>query len=477
MKAELIVSGGRVIDGTGGVSRIADVVVNGGRITGVGDYSNLEAEQRLCARGKCVAPGFIDAHTHDDRVLLSSPDMTSKVSQGVTTVVTGNCGVSLAPLQNTDPPAPLNLLGDRNWYRFESTAAYANELRENPAAVNSLMLVGHSTLRIATMDRVDRPAVTKEIHQMERLVDKAMEQGASGFSTGLEYPPSIHATEQEVIALAKRASVAGGIYTTHMRNESDHVHLSIDETVRVAEKASIRTVISHHKTCGKSNWGRTCETLPQIEHAQKSVDLNLDVYPYTASSTSLLPQYLEKAERILITWSDPYPEFSGMELGQICENWDVSTEQAAEMLSPAGAIYFQMDEQDLQRVLKFPGAMIGSDGLPSDRYPHPRLWGTFPRVIGHYGRDLGLFSLEEAVARMTGNTAETFGIADRGYLRKGMYADIVVFDPDTIIDQARFDDPVRAASGIDAVFVNGELVYRDFESTGKRPGLLLDSTV
>ncbi len=473
MTADLIITGGRVIDGTGDNSRIADVVVDKGRITGVGEFANIEAARSLNADGKCVAPGFIDAHTHDDRVLLSSPDMSCKISQGVTTVVTGNCGVSLAPLANVDPPPPLNLLGDREWYRFGTTAAYVNELQEKPAAINSMMLVGHSTLRIATMDRLDRPATKREILKMEKLVDAAMEQGASGFSTGLEYPPSIRASEEEVIALAKRASIAGGIYTTHMRNESDDVHLSIDETVRVAQEADISTVISHHKTCGKNNFGRTCETLPQIEAAKKFVRLNFDVYPYIASSTSLLPQYLGKSERVLITWSDPYPECSGKELSQICEDWNISTEEAVDMISPAGAIYFQMDEEDLQRVLKFPGSMIGSDGLPSDRFPHPRLWGTFPRVLGHYSRELGLFSLEEAVARMTGNTSDTFGITDRGYIREGLSADIVVFDPETVIDKASFDDPIRPATGIESVFVNGELVYEDYQWTGKRPGVLL----
>ena len=473
MKADLIITGGRVIDGSGGESMVADVVVQNSRITGVGDYKDCDAQQRLNAEGKCVAPGFIDAHTHDDRVLLSSPDMPFKISQGVTTVVTGNCGVSLAPLTNVDPPPPLNLLGDRSWYRFGTTEEYATELQENPPAINSLMLVGHSTLRIATMDRLDRPATTKETLKMERLVDQAMEQGASGFSTGLEYPPSICASEDEVIALAKRASEAGGIYTTHMRNENDNVHLSIDETVRVASEANIRTVISHHKTCGKNNFGRTRETLAQIESAKNSVDIHFDVYPYIASSTSLLPQYLEKADRILITWSDPFPECGGMELDQICKDWSMSVESAVERLTPAGAIYFQMDEEDLQRVMKYPGSMIGSDGLPSDRHPHPRLWGTFPRVLGHYSRDLGLFSLEEAVSKMTGVTADIFGLTNRGYIREGMFADIVVFDSDTVKDEANFSNPVQAATGIESVFVNGELIYDDSQWTGKRPGTLL----
>ncbi len=473
MSVELIISDGLIIDGTGGASIHADVAVNEGRIVGVGNYSESIANVRISAKGKCIAPGFIDAHTHDDRVLLSSPDMTSKISQGVTTVVTGNCGVSLAPLKDVDPPPPLNLLGGREWYRFGTTESYAIELKENPPAVNSLMLVGHSTLRVATMDRLDRAATKKEILQMERLVDAAMEEGCSGFSTGLEYPPAICASEEEVIQLATRVSEVGGIYTSHMRNESDDVHHSIDETVRVAEQADIRTVISHHKACGTKNFGRTEQTLEQIQRAQQSVDINLDVYPYIASSTSLLPQYLPRADRVLITWSDPHPECMARELDDICGEWGVSIERAVEMLSPAGAIYFQMDENDLHRVLKFPGGMIGSDGLPSDRFPHPRLWGTFPRVIGHYGRDLGLFSIEEAIAKMTGNSAMTFGLQDRGFIREGMCADIVIFNADTIIDRANFQNPVQAADGIDSVFVNGTLVYHDRQWAGNRPGQLL----
>ena len=473
MIPELVISDGLILDGSGSAPVYADVAVNRGRIVKVGNLGETEAGRRVSAKGKCVAPGFIDAHTHDDRVLMSSPDMTWKASQGVTTVVTGNCGVSIAPLKGVDPPPPLNLIGDREWYKFESTAEYLSELTNEPPALNSLPLVGHSTLRVATMDRLDRPATRKERLKMERLVDAAMEAGCSGFSTGLEYPPAICASEEEVIQLARRASLAGGIYTTHMRNESDHVHDSIDETVRVADQANIPTVISHHKTGGKNNWGRTCETLPQIQKAQESVEINFDVYPYTASSTSLLAQYIPLADRILITWSDPHPECSGVDLFPLCERWGVSVEKAVEMLTPAGAIYFHMNEEDLRRVLKFPGAMIGSDGLPSDRFPHPRLWGTFPRVIGHYSRDEGLFPLEEAVARMTGNTARTFCLRDRGFIREGMAADIVIFDPETILDKADFQNPTQAATGIESVFVNGELVYSDYQWTGNRPGQLL----
>ena len=476
MQYELLIRGAQVIDGSGSEAFGADVAVSQGRIAAVGNLADEQADVTVCAQGKCVAPGFIDAHTHDDRLLLSNPDMLPKISQGVTTVVTGNCGISLAPLTNVEPPAPLNLLGGRDWYRFNSTQAYVSELNNNPAAVNCVMLVGHSTLRVATMDCLDRPASDKEIGAMERLVDAAMQSGCVGFSTGLEYPPAIAASEDEVIRLAKRAASYDGIYTTHMRNESDNIDLSIDETVRVARDAGIPTVISHHKTCGKKNWGRTRQTLSQISMAQEDVQLNFDVYPYIASSTSLLPQYLPHADRILVTWSDAHPEFTGVDLAEICKMWGVDAHQAIERLSPAGAIYFQMDEDDLQRVLKYPGAMIGSDGLPSDRFPHPRLWGTFPRVIGHYARDLGLFSIEEAVARMTGNTAKTFGLTDRGFIRPGMSADIVIFDPATIADKASFDSPIQAADGIESVYVNGSLTYRDREWTGSRSGEVITTT-
>ena len=477
MHYEMIISSGLVVDGTGGTPFNADVAVENGRIAGIGDLRNSSCNRRLSAKGRCVAPGFIDAHAHDDRALLSSPDMKCKISQGVTTVVTGNCGISLAPLRKMDPPQPLNLLGGRDWYRFESAKDYVAELKNAPASLNCIVLVGHSTLRVGVMDRLDRAATKREILQMEKLVDEAMDAGFSGLSTGLEYPPAIFASEEEVTRLASRASAAGGVYTTHMRNESDQVDASVAETIRVAEQAEIRTVISHHKAAGRKNWGRTKETLDMIKQAQETVELNFDAYPYIASSTSLLPQYVEQSERILITWSDPRPECAGADLHALCDEWNVSLKEAVDILSPAGAVYFQMQEKDLRQVLSFPGAMIGSDGIPSDSLPHPRLWGTFPRVIGRYGRDEGLFPLEDAVARMTGNTASTFGLTDRGFIRNGMAADLVIFDPKSIIDKSDFENPIQAADGIEAVFVNGDLVYFGGKSTENRPGRLISARV
>ncbi|HEY9529907.1 MAG TPA: amidohydrolase family protein, partial [Burkholderiales bacterium] len=232
-------------------------------------------------------------------------------------------------------------------------------------------------------------------------------------------------------------------------------------------------VISHHKVAGKPNHGRSAETLPLIERAMRSQPVGLDCYPYCASSTILSASRVGAASKVLVTWSKPHPELAGMELDEIGRKMNLPMEQAVERLLPAGAIYFSMDEQDVQRILAFESTMVGSDGLPHDAAPHPRLWGTFPRVLGHYARGLGLFPLETAVHKMTGLTAKTFGLAGRGVLKEGFAADIVVFDPGEVGDSATFARPIQPAAGIDAVVVNGELVWRGGKPTGARPGRVL----
>ena len=473
MDAEIIIEGGSIVDGTGSRPYCADLAIQADRIADIGDLSHVEAQRRICAKGRFIAPGFIDVHTHDDRALISTPDMIFKISQGVTTVVTGNCGISVAPLHNGPPPMPIRLLGGPDWDMLDSTKSYVSKLSDEPPAINSVTLVGHTTLRIATMDRLDRPATNREMLEMERLVAQSMEDGCIGFSTGLEYPPAIASSTEEVIHLAKCASRLGGIYTTHMRNENNDVDKSIDETVKIADEANIRTVISHHKTCGKRNWGRTRETLRQITEAQKIVELALDVYPYTASSKPLDINDIPLAEQILLTWCGPYPELAGAEFREICNRWGVSTGEAVERLSPAGANYFQIDEEDLRRILVFPTSMIGSDGMPGEDVTHPRLWGTFPRILGQYCRELKLFSIEKAIEKMTGLPAQIYRLKNRGLLKKNMFADIVIFDPETVIDNAQYHAPEQLSSGIDQVFVNGQSVYSNREWSGKRPGRLI----
>jgi N-acyl-D-amino-acid deacylase len=470
---DLLITGGTVIDGTGAARRVADVAITGNRIVGVGDLGNCQAAERVNATGLMVTPGFIDAHTHDDRAVLVDRPMAAKVSQGVTSVIAGNCGISLAPLAHKEPPPPLNLLGDASCF-FSSMHAYMDAVDAHPSAVNVAILVGHSTLRVAVMDSVDRPARADEIEQMGVLLDEAMEAGAIGLSTGLAYPTAKSAPTDEVVALTERAARHGGLYATHMRDEENFVTESVDETVTIGERAEARVVISHHKACGRANWGRTRETLRQIDAANDNgVQVDFDVYPYVASSTVLLEVFVHRAERVLVTWSHAHPEVKGQDLEDIRAGWDCSLSEAIERLQPAGAIYFQMDEDDLQRVLRHPGSMVGSDGLPHDEHPHPRLWGTFPRVLGHYSRDIGLFDLETAVHKMTGLTARVFGLTDRGVIRAGAFADITIFDADTVIDAGDFNNPTVPARGIEKVFVNGACVWRDRATTDERPGRML----
>ena len=266
---------------------------------------------------------------------------------------------------------------------------------------------------------------------------------------------------------------AGALYTTHMRDEGDHVLESLDESFAVGREAAVPVVISHHKVLGSANFGRTQETLPKIAAAMARQEIGLDAYPYIASSTVLRKENIPRALKILVTWSKPFPEASGRTLAEIAQEWRVSAEEAADRLQPAGAIYFMMSEEDVRRVLAFEHTMIGSDGLPHDRHPHPRLWGTFARVLGHYCREEKLFPLAEAVRRMTGLPARRFGLAGRGRLAPGAHADVTVFDPATIIDRASFAEPMQPAAGIFLVLVNGEAVWRNGSATGARPGRTL----
>ena len=474
---ELLLRGGTVIDGTGAPPRPADVAVDGDRISAIGRLDAMRPERELDASGLVVSPGFIDAHTHDDRAVLSDPGMACKVSQGVTTVVTGNCGVSLAPLTGREPPPPLNLLGGEDWYRFPTFAAYREELEGSPPALNVAMQVGHSALRALVMDGpLDRPATEGEVERMVELADEGMRAGCIGFSTGLAYPPARAAPTAEVVAIARRVAALGGMHSTHMRDEEAGVLDSIRETMRIGREAGLPVVISHHKCAARENWGRTRETLALIAEAQKTQALDLDVYPYVAGSTVLLMEIVRRSERVIVSWSEPHPEVAGRPLDEIAREWGCERADAVDRLQPAGGIYFMMDEEDLARILAFPGAMIGSDGLPHDVFPHPRLWGTFPRVLGRYVRDEGLIGLEDAVHRMSGKPAAVFGLPGRGEVREGAYADLVVFDPDAIADTATFEDPARAAAGVRAVFVNGREVWSDgaaVASSRPAPGRLL----
>ncbi|BBK44826.1 D-aminoacylase [Allostella vacuolata] len=471
---DLLVRGGTLFDGTGAPGRLADVGVIGDRIAAVGDLAGATADRVVDASGKAVAPGFIDVHTHDDRALLSNPDMAMKTSQGVTTVVVGNCGVSLSPLAiDHRPPPPLDLLGEQDWYRFPRMADYMAAVDAAPAAVNAACLVGHGTLRVGAMDDLLRPATPAEIDRMKERLAEGLAAGAIGMSTGLFYRPANAAPTEEVIALAELLEPVGAIYTSHMRDEGEQVMESLHETFRIGREAGVRAIVSHHKVIGTPNFGRSEETLALIERTRVGQDIGLDCYPYVAASTVLDSSRLERCSRVMVTWSTRHPEVSGRDLADIAAEWGVSQLEAVDRLNPAGAIYFMMDEADVRRILSYPHTIVASDGLPHDSHPHPRLWGTFPRVLGHYSRDVGLFPLEEAVRRMTGLPAERFRLTGRGQIAIGAHADITVFDPATVIDSASFEHPATPARGIEHVFVNGRAVWTEGASTGNRPGRLL----
>ncbi len=471
---DLVFRNGQVIDGSGAPPRRADVAIANDRIAAVGEVPAGAGAREIDVGGRAVAPGFIDVHTHDDRALFATPDMAMKVSQGVTTVITGNCGVSLAPLAlAAAPPPPLDLIGGQADYRFPTFASYLDALDAAPAAVNAAALVGHSTLRVGAMDALDRAATPAEVEAMRGRLAEALDAGAIGFSTGLAYAPSAHAPTVEVIALAELLHGAQAIHTTHMRDESDHVMDSLDETFAIGRAVDVPVVISHHKASGTANFGRSRETLPKIAEAMGRQSVGLDAYPYAASSTVLDPDWVKEAVRVLVTWSVPHPEEAGRDLADIAAAWGVDQRIAAGRLQPAGAVYFAMDEGDVRRILAFEHTMIGSDGLPHDAHPHPRLWGSFPRVLGHYAREQGLFTTAEAVRRMTGLPAARFGLANRGAIRAHAYADITVFDPETVIDRATFAAPKTPAAGIELVMVNGRIVWQDGAPTGDRPGRAL----
>lgn len=469
-----VVRGARVFEGTGKPSVRADVAVVDGRIAAIGQ--DLDGGRVVDADGLAIAPGFIDVHTHDDAAALTADGMVPKISQGVTTVVTGNCGISLgpSPLTHRDvPPPPLDLLGPASAYRYATFGDYLDALEACRPVVNVFPLVGHMALRARAMPDLDAPANDDQVAQMRADLAGALAAGSQGLSTGLAYPPSKHATTDEVTALAADVAAVGGLWTTHMRDERSGVVASVAETISVARRTGVRTLISHHKCCGEAAFGLSRTTLRMIEAARKDLSLDLDVYPYTASSTVLIEAFARDSRKVTVSWSDPHPEMAGRDLADISADWGVDADTAMARLKPGGAIYHQMDDADLERILAYPPSLIGSDGLPQDRRPHPRLWGAFPRVLGRYSREMGLVPLETAIAKMTGQTAKVLGLTDRGRIAPGCWADMVLFDPESIAEGATYEDPARPAKGIEGVWVNGHVVWTGNAAASERAGVVL----
>ncbi len=473
-----------IYDGSGAPPTVGDLVLEGDRI-GAPDHAG-RAGPDIDATGLAVAPGFIDVHTHDDFAAVLHPDMAFKVRGGVTTCIVGNCGMGAAPFPEAavlarafHPHADLE--------HWDGYAGYAARLEEAPPSVNIGMLVGHGTLRMAAMKRDRGPPTPAQMRAMKATLEEGLEAGAFGLSTGLIYEPGRHARTEEIVELASLLQARGGLYATHMRDEGAGLLQSVEEAITIGELARVPVQISHHKASGRDAWGLVSESLRLIEAAQRrGLDVHADQYPYTAGST-ILSAVVGAPGRdlkslafsdVVIASTKSHAQWEGRSLADLAAAFGTDGLEASRRILAAepGAtvIMHSMSEEDVRTVMRHPSTMIGSDGIPTlEGRPHPRLYGSFARVIGRYARELKLFGVAEAIHRMTGFPARKFGLRDRGVLREGAIADVVVFDPATIIDRGTFEEPNQYPEGIHHVFVNGMHTVANGVHTQARAGRVL----
>ena len=526
---DLKIEGATVVDGTGTAGGRTDVGILDEAIVALGDLSREVAGRTLTASGKIVTPGFIDMHSHSDWTLWANRRAESKVRQGVTTEVVGNCGFSPAPASTAH-------LGDLRGFalalprglefRWRSVAEYLAAFDAQGTALNVVQLIGHGALRIAVMGFARREPTAAELGEMQRLLAAGMEAGAAGLSTGLIYAPGSYATTEEIVALARVAARHRGLYASHIRGEGATLLDAVAEAIRVGRDADVPVQLSHIKAAGRPNWGNVPKALALVDAAcAEGLDVMADVYPYTASSTllrTLLPAWaleggldamkgrLAEADvrarireeltvsptgqslvdrvgwdNVMISSCPRRTEAEGRRLSELATAWrrdpfDVVAELLAADDGQAHVVMFQLDERDLREALAHPRVMIGSDGsalvphgeLGAGKH-HPRSYGTFPRVLGRYARDERVLSLPQAVQKMTELPARRLGLRDRGVIRVGAKADLVVLDARAVADVATYDDPHRYPRGIEHVLVNGSFVIRHGEHTGSLPGRLL----
>jgi N-acyl-D-amino-acid deacylase len=476
-----------VYDGSGAPPVVADVAIDGDRIAAVGTIAG-SARATLDGRGLALSPGFIDVHTHDDFAAVLHPDMAFKLCGGVTTCVVGNCGMGAAPYAQAAAMAK-HFHPHATLPEWEGYTGYLAHLDRAPAAVNIGVLVGHGTARLAAMGLEARTPSRSEMAAMKAIVAEGLAAGALGLSSGLIYDPGRFAATAELAELALLMRGSGGLYATHMRDEGAGLLDSVGEAIDIGESAGVPVQISHHKASGRAAWGLVRESLKLIEAAQqRGFNVHADQYPYTAGSTVLSAVFRDGAfgggigpmqpADIVIASTASHPEWEGKSMVALAEAMGIAPAAAAARVLKAEpnttVVLHVMSEDDVRTVMRHPSTMIGSDGIPTlEGKPHPRLYGTFARVLGLYARDLGLFSLTEAVYRMTGFPAAKFGLEGRGLVRPGVFADLVLFDPARIIDKGTFEDPKRHPDGIAAVWVNGALSVRDGSPLGVRTGRTL----
>lgn len=497
---DLLIRDARIVDGTGNPWYRGDIGVRGDSIAAVGCNLPGTAETTIDAEEKTVAPGFIDIHNHSRDAIFDRPEAENQLRQGITTIIEGNDGGGALPL-----------------------APHFEELRKAKLGVNYASFVGHNAIRREVIGLEDRLATPEELDKMRDLVDQGMLDGAMGLSTGLFYLPGTFAPTEEVIELAKVVAKYGGMHISHIRDEGDGVIDSVAETIRIGEEGGLPTQITHHKPMGTTNWGASKKTLALVDEARaRGVDVTIDQYPYKASQTghaALFPAWaleggrdslLERLEapeqrqkiKDVIAWKiefnrgggDPKniqfstcdfdPTLNGKTLADATRaagrevTFANAAETAIEIQIAGGCsnVYHSINEEDIERILRHPATMVASDGgirRMGEGVPHPRSYGTFPRVLGRYVRERGVITLEDAIRKMTSLPAGRLQLFDRGLLRPGMKADIVVFDPETVIDKAEFGKPHQYADGFSHVIVNGEVVIDNGELTSARPGRVL----
>ncbi|HEX8333440.1 MAG TPA: D-aminoacylase [Segetibacter sp.] len=497
--ADVIIKNGRIIDGTGNSWFYGDIAVKDGKILHVGSFKNITAAKTIDAAGKIVAPGFIDVHGHIEGAVLTRPTADNYIYDGVTTVVTGNCGGSAANIKK-----------------------FFQQIDSVRPSINVATLVGHNTVREQVMKRDNRTPTGEEQKRMEALVEKAMQEGAVGLSTGLIYIPGTFAKQEEVVGLAKAAKKYNGLYASHIRNEENNAVEAINEAINIGKEANIPVQISHFKIGGRGNWGKSKLTLGLVQQARKDGwDVTIDQYPYTASSTNLgvrmpdwafaggndslkarlhNPTVRSRIKKEMLEQLNGYKfknysyavvanygadsTFNGKNITEINKLMGrkskprFEAETIMDMVEKGGAqmVYHSMNEEDVKYIMQYPFCMVGADAgipTPGKSMPHPRGYGTNARVLGKYVRDENVISLEEAIRRMTSLAAQKFGLKDRGILREGMAADIVVFDEKTVNDLSTFEQPHQYSKGFDAILINGGVVLENGKHTGGRSGKAL----
>lgn len=528
---DILIKDGNVIDGTGSLWFRKDIGIGEGKIKRVG-LTTENGKKTIDAKGMVVSPGFIDLHNHTDLTILPYPNAESYIMQGVATVVVGNCGLSVAPVNTGKVDllkrylSPFLKSGFDYGWDWRTLEEYYKKVERQGTSLNLALLAGQGTIRLAVKGFDSNEASKEEMNEMKQLLEQSLEEGAFGMSTGLIYPPGTYSSTEELIELASVLKKYGGIYATHMRNEGDKLIESVEEAIRIGEENNIAVEISHHKTSGRTNWGKINATLRAMEQArERGVEVNCDVYPYTAGSTTItavLPTWalaggvgdmLERLKRketrerikkesaegtmkgenwikaagwdgIVIGECPSKKEYEGKSLEKILkeknridEPYEGFFDWLLEIEGNATMVIFVMDEADVRTVMSSPLSSIISDSwatAPSGGgKPHPRAYGTFPRVLGKYVREEKILTLENAIRKMTSLPAGKLGLQDRGIIKEGFWADIVVFDPDRIKDKATYAEPHQYPEGIDYVIVNGQVAVDHGTLTGARSGKVL----